>query len=117
MILYAVYLFELPSRKACGFVQAFRDRWSTLGKIPGHIHTDLLEDSFHSRLLSRFLSISFFTSLEAMQRAERSTEMQTFLRWGRGETTLCVELGTFSFPPWPDSDKERQNVGAGMMRA
>lgn len=57
--------------------------------------------------------ISFLTSLEASQQAERTSEMQTFLRWARGATTLCVDLGTFSFPPWPDSSGQSQKGGGG----
>lgn len=116
MILYVVYLYELPSRNACDFIQGFRDRLCALRDLPGWIHTDLLEQSCPSPFLSRFLSISLFTSFEAVQLAERTSEMQTFLGWARDETTLCVDLGTFLFPPWPDFGEESQNVG-GMIRA
>lgn len=115
MILYAVYLYELPSRNACDFIQGFRKRLCGLRELPGWIHTDLLEQSCHSRFLSRFLSISFFTSFEASQLAQRSNEMQNFLGWARDETLLCVDLGTFLFPPWPEVDEKSQKVG-GMIR-
>jgi len=116
VILYVVYLYELPSRNACDFIQGFRGRLCALRELPGWIHADLLEQSCHSRFLRRFLSISFFTSFDAAQQAERSSQMQKFLAWVRDETILCVDLGTFLFPAWPDFDEESQNVG-GMIRA
>lgn len=116
MILYAVHVYELPTRNAREFIAGFRERLCSLRNLPGWIHSDLLEQSYHSRLLSRFLSISFFTSPEAMLLAEGTIEMRAFLGWARDAATLCVDLGTFSFPPWPAFEEKVQTVGTGCIQ-
>lgn len=107
MIVYVVSLYELPSQRIGNFIRNFRDRCQSMSKTPGYIHTELLEELTRSPFLCRFLSVCSFTSLEAVNVAERSTEMQRFLRWASSETTLSVKLRAFSFLRWPGSENNR----------
>jgi len=104
MIVYAVQLYRVDAVHLPEFVAAFRPRglWSEIARLQaGHIHTDLLRNPSDS---SKFLTIDFWTSINALVRARRSPEVRSFARWLGRQTIDCEGLGMFVFPPQPTSE-------------
>ena len=65
-------------------------------RVPGHIHTDLLTRIQNPPNCCRFLSISFFTSIEEMLRRTVGRDAQVFAHWLQERTKQSIHLGTFS---------------------
>ncbi len=101
MIVYMVQLLEIPAEKCARLMGAFREGglWYELSKsLPGHIHTDILQSPASS---SKFLSIEFWTSIDACLAAQSRSELKTFLTWLCSTTREIENLGVFKFPSRP----------------
>ena len=106
MTIYSLWFYEVDGHRVADFVTAFREGgilYESLARIPGHIHTDLLAGVQNVSGSCRLLSISFFTSFEALSRAEQSAQMRAFANWLRERTKQCIHLGTFSHFPRPEA--------------
>lgn len=106
MIIYSLWFYEVEASHLANFVTAFREGgilYERLRRIPGHIHTDLLNGTENLPGSCRLLSISFFTSFEALLRAESSAHMRAHAHWLRERTKQCIYLGTFSHFPRPEA--------------
>lgn len=106
MIIYSTWRYEVDASQLADFGDAFRAGgilYESLRRIPGHIHTDLLNGTENPSCSNRLLSISFFTSMEALLRAKQSVEMQSVVRWLQQRTSHCYYLGVFSFLPTPEA--------------
>lgn len=102
MIIYSPWLFEVGASYLSDIETAFREGGivhESFRRIPGHIHTDLLSRIENPPGRCRLLSISFFSSTEAMLHARQSTEMRAFAHWLHERTKQCIHLGTFSLQP------------------
>lgn len=107
MIIYALWLYDVDADRLPEFQAAFRRDgiwWRLFRRLSGHIHTDLLGKTENPPRSCRLLSISFFTSLDALLLAEHSSEVRAFVRWLRERTDLCLYLGAFSFLPEPEME-------------
>lgn len=107
MIIYSLWFYEVEAHHLADFVAAFREDgilYERLRRLPGHIHTDLLSGTENPSGCRRLLSISFFTSFEALLRAESSAQMRALAHWLRERTTQCIPLGTFSHFPRPGAE-------------
>ena len=105
MIIYAVWLYDVDADRLAEFQAAFREGgiwYRSFRRLSGHIHTDLLGRTDPLQGSPRLLSISFFTSMDALLVAERSAEVQACVLWVHERASLSVYLGTFSFLPAPD---------------
>lgn len=103
-MIYAVRLYTVDVARVPEFVAAFRPRGlcTEIARLqPGYIHTDLLRNPSDS---SKFLTIDFWTSINALVRARRSPEVRSFARWLGRQTIDCEGLGMFVFPPQPTSE-------------
>ena len=106
MIIYSLWLYEVDACYLADFVTAFRESgvlYESLRHIPGHLHTDLLGGMGNPSGRCRLLSISFFTSFEALLRAESSAQMRAHAHWLRERTMHCIPLGTFSHFTRPEA--------------
>lgn len=106
MIIYSLWFYEVEAHRLADFVAAFREGgilYERLRRLPGHIHTDLLSGTENPSGCCRLLSISFFTSFEALLRAEHSAQVQVLAHWLRERTKQCLFLGTFSHFPKPEA--------------
>ena len=106
MIIYSLWFYEVDACHVTDFVAAFRESgifYERLRRLPGHIHTDLLRGAEIEPGSCRLLSISFFTSIEDLLRAEHSAQMRALADWLRERTKQCIFLGTFSPFPWPEA--------------
>jgi hypothetical protein len=107
MIIYALWLYDVDADRLAEFQGAFREDgiWlRSFRRLSGHIHTDLLGKTENPPRSCRLLSISFFTSLDALLLAEHSAEVKAFVRWLRERANLCIYLGPFSFLPEPEAE-------------
>lgn len=110
MIIYSLWFYDVDTCHIADFVTMFREGGSfyeSFRRIPGHIHTDLLAGAPNMSGSNRLLSISFFTSFEALSRAEETAQMRTIAHWLHLRTKQCVHLGTFSHFPRPEVDQQR----------
>ena len=74
--LYTVDLVHMPA-----FLAAFQrgGLWTDIARLqPGHIHTDLLRNPSNS---SKFMSIEFWTSIQALVAARRTPGVRSFVGW------------------------------------
>ena len=107
MIIYSLWFYDVDARHLADFVTTFREGGSfyeSFRRIPGHIHTDLLSGAQNVSGSHHLLSISFFTSIEALSRAGQSAQMQAFAHWLHLRTKQCIYLGTFSHFPRPETE-------------
>ena len=107
MIIYSLWFYDVDARHLADFVTTFREGGSfyeSFRRIPGHIHTDLLSGAQNVSGSHHLLSISFFTSIEALSRAGQSAQMQAFAHWLHLRTKQCIHLGTFSHIPRPEAE-------------
>ena len=107
MIIYSLWFYDVDARHLADFVATFREGGSfydSFSRIPGHIHTDLLAGAQNVSGSHRLLSISFFTSFEALSRAEQSAQMRAFAHWLHLRTKQCIHLGKFSHFPRPEAE-------------
>ena len=98
MIIYSIRLIEIPDQQMSRLRAAFREGglWHELSQsLPGHIHTDLLQNPCSS---SRFLSIEFWLSFDACLAAQSRQELKTFRDWLVSNTKRFEDLGVFAFP-------------------
>lgn len=99
MITYSLWLYEVDASHLANFGTAFREGgivYESLGRIPGHIHTDLLGGTTNPPGYCQLLSISFFTSIESLLCAQQSAQMRTFVLWLHEQTARSIHIGTFS---------------------
>ena len=72
-MIYVVRLYTVDVTRVPVFMAAFQrgGLWTDISRLqPGHIYTDLLRNPSDS---SKFLSIEFWTSIEALVTARRSS--------------------------------------------
>lgn len=103
-MIYAVRLYTVDSASVPVFTAAFRrgGLWTDIARFQaGHIHTDLLRDPSDS---SKFLSIEFWASIQALVTARRSPEVRSFASWLNRQCIECEGLGMFVFPPQTDAE-------------
>lgn len=106
MIVYSLWFYEVDACHLADFAAAFRKGGSfyeRLRCLPGHIHTDLLRGAESLPGIYRLLSISFFTSFEALLHAEQSARVQGGTCWLQQRAKQCIPLGTFSHFPRPEA--------------
>jgi hypothetical protein len=107
MIIYSLWFYDVDTRHLADFVTTFREGgnfYESFRRMPGHIHTDLLAGTQNVSGSYRLLTISFFTSFEALSRAEKSAQMRAFAHWLHLRTKQCIHLGTFSHFPRPEAE-------------
>ncbi len=102
MIIYSLRCYEVNIQRVAEFAAGFREGglvYESFRHFPGHIHTDLLFGIQNTHGCRQLLSISFYTSIESLLRAENSDEMQAVVRWLQQRMNHCYHLGAFSFFP------------------
>lgn len=102
-MIYSVRLCSVDLAQVPAFFAAFRrgGLWTDIARLQaGHIHTDLLRNPSDS---SKFMSIEFWTSINALLAARRSPELRSFARWLSRQSIDCEGLGMFVFPPQPSA--------------
>lgn len=103
-MIYAVRLYTVDSASVPVFTAAFRrgGLWTDIARFqPGHIHTDLLRNPSDA---SKFLSIEFWASIQALVTARRSPEVRSFVGWLNRQCIQCEGLGMFVFPSQFDAE-------------
>lgn len=98
-MIYVVRVYTVDVVRVPVFTAAFRrgGLWTEIARLQaGHIHTDLLRNPSDS---SKFLSIEFWTSVQALLAARRSPDVRSFVDWLRRQSIEYEGLGMFLFPP------------------
>jgi hypothetical protein len=75
-------------------------------RLPGHLFTHLLRRTINPHSHSGFLTLTFFTSMDAILRAQGSADVQEFIRWLHEHSSLCLHMGIFTFLPRGDPDPQ-----------
>lgn len=111
-MIYAVRVYTVQAEVVPAFLAAFQrgGLWTDMSRLlPGHIYTDLLRSPSDS---SRFLSIEFWTSINALLMARRSYAVRSFVGWLDRQAIDHEGLGMFVFPPQPGAELPNGVTGA-----
>jgi quinol monooxygenase YgiN len=103
-MIYAIRLYTVDAASVPAFTAAFRrgGLWTDMARFQaGHLHTDLLRNPSDS---SKFLSIEFWTSIQALVAARRSPEVRSFVGWLDRQAIEHEGLGMFVFSLQPNAE-------------